>query len=297
MSKQQDQTWHQFFKDAESWNKRANKKIKTDGVIEGRMKAVLSVIESYNKIDNFLDVGCGTGELVLNVSKQGINSLGIDFSEKMIDICNSVKKNNDSKDLIDFQHTSFFDMEIKEENFDVISAQGFIEYISRDQLLEFFSRCYRMLKKNGSLVVGSRNRLFNIFSHNEFTEMEIELGVLDSLLSESIFFARTSSINDIIKNIPKYERKYKHPTKHPKTHVNVESRYQYSPAELIYYLKKYGFKLNCIYPINFHGLMPGLKNDFHDIHLELADTINKLASTDIRLIPQSSTFVLDIRKY
>lgn len=296
MSDQQNQTKQHFVTHAEGWQAKAEQTTRGDGVIEGRKNAVLSVLKSFEKVDSFLDVACGTGQLVLAVADQGISSLGVDFSEKMIEICESNRKGRDALGMARFQSCSFFDMPTDEQKFDVISAQGFIEYISIEQLNEFFSRSAKMLRKGGALVVGSRNRLFNTFSQNAFTQMEMDLGVLNDLMSESIAFQSSSSIDEAIKKISPFEQTLEHPERHPDTQVGVETRYQYSPAELIYILRKHGFTPNCIYPINFHGLSPALKKDFPEVQRKLSSTMSSLAPTDPRLIPQSSTFVLDMRK-
>lgn len=83
----------------------------------------------------FLDVGCGSGQLVINVASRGIEAEGSDFF---------------------------------------------------DEMAQFFNRCYDMLRPGGYLVVGSRNRLFNIFSLNEFTTLEVSLGIMNVLLSKAV---------------------------------------------------------------------------------------------------------------
>jgi len=297
MSKQQDQTKQHFLKHAKSWQAKATKPTQADGVIEARQKAVLSVLNSYDVIDGFMDVACGTGHLVLAAAAQGIASLGVDFSENMIAICEKNRQELTIPDtLARFKQCSFFDMKSDAEQFDVISAQGFIEYISRDQLNVFFNQCTNMLRPGGALVVGSRNRLFNAFSLNTFTQMEMDLGVLPTLMSEALALQASTSMENALSNISPFEQTLKHPDKHPDTQVEVETRYQYSPAELIFILRDHGFTPKCIYPINFHGLTPALKKDFPDVHRNVSTTMKTRAPTDPRLITQSSTFVLDIRK-
>ena len=71
-------------------------------------------------------MGCGSGDLV-NLSKTyTIESTGIDFAKKMIDIAN--KKFSKYKNL-KFYNNSIFDFKTKKK-FDLISANGFIEYLS-----------------------------------------------------------------------------------------------------------------------------------------------------------------------
>lgn len=296
MSKQQDQTKQHFLNHADGWQAKAEKMTRGDGVIEGRMNAVLAVLNSVECVDQFLDVACGTGHLVMAAAEQQFKSHGIDFSKSMISICEKNRAVSPARELASFEIGSFFEMPIDDKQYDVISAQGFIEYISKDELHDFFAHSAQMLRPGGAFVIGSRNRLFNAFSMNAFTTMEMNLGVLNDLVSESIAFG-TSSTNEIaIAQINAFEKALPHPDQHPNTQVEVETRYQYTPAELIFKLREHGFRPNAVYPINFHGLAPSLKKKFLDVHLHLSNTMSTAASTDPRLIPQSSTFVLDMRK-
>jgi SAM-dependent methyltransferase len=83
--KQQKQTLDYFKSHAEDWNQKA-----TDeeySLIENRHNAVLEVMKAYSNNSSILDVGCGTGQLAIEASKIGWQSLGLDFSQEMIDIC------------------------------------------------------------------------------------------------------------------------------------------------------------------------------------------------------------------
>ena len=65
---------------------------------------------------------------------------------------------------------NFYSMDIKkylEENknkYDLISANGFFEYFSTNEMNDLFKKIKQNLNKNGYLIGSFRNRLFNIFS-------------------------------------------------------------------------------------------------------------------------------------
>ena len=165
---QQKETKNFFNKTANDWKKKSNSlKIKVP-VIQQRNSYVLShIIQRKDKVFNFLDIGCGTGELAYQVSKKKINSIGIDFSDKMIELCNKYSNANLKFECADALNYS---SKIK---FDVISANGFFEYISLRELNNFLKKIGKNLNKNGYLIFSVRNRLFNLFSLNEFTKNEI----------------------------------------------------------------------------------------------------------------------------
>ena len=66
----------------------------------------------------------------------------------------------------------------------IVSANGFIEYISKQELQKFLSDSYDLLGKNGLLVFSSRNRLFNVFSNNSYTHSEIKMSNISELIKE-----------------------------------------------------------------------------------------------------------------
>ena len=64
---------------------------------------------------------------------------------------------------------------------------GFIEYISLDQLDEFLEFCNSSVNSKGAISIGSRNRLFNITTFNDYTELERKLGTIDNCLMRHQF--------------------------------------------------------------------------------------------------------------
>ena len=291
---QQQQTKAYFEQSALDWQSKAISLGRNYNVIEARNNAVLSSIEKMGGIKKFLDVGCGTGQLVLEVAKSGVDAMGIDFAKDMIAQC-EINRNAAGVEAT-FINGSFFDLPPQHNNFDVISAQGFIEYIAPAQMEEFFGRCFDLLRPGGALVVGSRNRLFNTISLNKFTRLEISLGTLESLVSEAISIHESTSQAAMFESLRKHEQIYPQPTSHPITGIGVDIRYQYSPAELIKRLRGHCFSPQFLFPVNFHGLPIAIKSEQPDFHSELAMLVEKLAPLDNRLIPYCSTFVLEAKR-
>ena len=80
MNNQQKETFDYFKKRAKEWEKKASiaskKKV---NVIKQRNDFVIEVVKKNKNIGSFLDVGCGTGDLVKNISLMCINSIRIDI--------------------------------------------------------------------------------------------------------------------------------------------------------------------------------------------------------------------------
>lgn len=292
---QQGQTLEYFRLHAEDWQRKSVNIENEFSVIDGRHQAVLAVIQNMKgAARRFLDVGCGTGQLALESARLGLKASGIDFSPEMIAQCEA----NRQRAGVDatFNCLSFFDFPVSDAVYDVVSAQGFIEYISLEQMEEFFQRASRMLRVGGSLAIGSRNRLYNAVSMNAFTQMEAKLGVLPALVAEAIDLQTSTSQADAFAALRKHEMIHPQPPAHPDTGIGVSLRYQFSPGELVCRLRKHGFEPEAVYPVHFHPLAPNLKSDHSMIHHEIAKLMQRIAGVDQRLVPFCSTFVLDVRR-
>jgi len=230
---------------------------------------------------------------VCDSSKYVDKSIGIDFSRKMIDIA-SKKIEEKKHNNCDFLYGSIFDISLTKNMFDLISANGFIEYISEDELIIFLGIVYKALSPSGSLVLGSRNRLFNIFSLNSFTTKEINSGYLDLLLAESIHWTSGKTIKEILG--PKLAPTQCNNETHSKTGVNVSTRFQYTPFQLIDILSSCGFEAVEIYPIYVHGAPPSFKNNNLAVHTKISNILQDYARNNQELVPFSSSFMLHIKK-
>jgi 2-polyprenyl-3-methyl-5-hydroxy-6-metoxy-1,4-benzoquinol methylase len=291
---QQAQTRNYFQANADDWQARSTGALGKYSVIEGRSRAVLAVADCIPPGSRFLDVGCGTGQLVLDMAKRGFKSEGIDFAAEMISKCEENK--HAAGAAADFVCNSFFDAAYATDAYDIISAQGFIEYLSPDEMMEFFRRSHRMLRKGGALVVGSRNRIFNVVSLNDFTAMEMGLGTVDLLLAEAIVLNTSTSQAAAFVALRRLERIDPQPDHHPLTEIQVNVRYQYAPADLVCRLRSLGFFPRTVFPVHYHGLSPAVKSDNPEFHSRLAWAVDEIGTADQRLVPFSSTFVLEVRK-
>jgi 2-polyprenyl-3-methyl-5-hydroxy-6-metoxy-1,4-benzoquinol methylase len=290
-SRQQKQALDYFRKSASHWKKKSEGKLThTVNIVKQRNDYVVTVAQERKKTRRVLDVGCGTGDLVLDLGKQGIPAVGIDFAKEMIDIANKTAKKQKLSN-VSFAVASVFDYKPTEQ-FDVIAANGFIEYISLQQLDEFFTFCANTLPKDGSLVFGSRNRLYNIFSLNQYTQDEIAAGALMPLLQESMAIANAKDLKVLSRiqpvSMPKEGQKHAH------TGIDVTTRYQFTPAQLAQLLAKKGFDVVEVEPIHIHGVLPLFKEQYPALHADIANLLQEYPT--LSLVPTASSFMIHARK-
>ncbi len=295
ISKQQKQTKNFFEKYSKKWHTETRKNSKYFvNVIKQRHDYTRNLSSKLlNKNAKTLDVGCGTGDLVISLLQKGFDSYGIDFSSSMI------KKAKTEAKLLKlsadrFILNSFFKFATTKK-FDFISANGFIEYISENELKDFISRSYKLLEKHGILVIGSRNRLFNVFSFNDYTKEEIKGGYINSLLEECILFNNYKNLKNLL--MQNYiQKSLQNLRKHGFTGVNVNSRYQYTPCQLITMLKNNGFEIIDLYPIHIHLFTTSAKLMQKELHDYLSNKIQNQKDIHLQLIPQSSSFMVAAKK-
>jgi len=291
---QQKQTLKYFNQNAKNWEEKAGSN--RFSVIDNRHKAVLSVIKEYKETGRLLDVGCGTGQLAIEAAKNGWKSIGIDYAASMIEI--SRLHNEKNGDIAEFYCTSIFDFTIPKAEYTVVSALGFIEYISLDELDYFLSVVSEGLKSNGALALGSRNRLFNLHSLNEFSSLELQLKTVNWLFNESVILQSSSTQQEAINKLAGLKYQYPHPDLHPETDIKVDRRYQYSPADLIARLTRHGLMPTRIFPVHFHGFPLSFikKNNLSILHLELAEMISNQYINSHEVVPFCSSFVIEAKK-
>lgn len=131
-----------------------------------------------------IDLGCGGGDLCIVASQMGFTATGVDAAEGMIREARrkAEKLPAEVGRRITFVTGDVLDVQTGEDGYDVATALGVIEYLPEDAGL--FQRAYRLLRPGGVLVVSCRNRLFNLFSLNQYTLHEISTDQASALLAE-----------------------------------------------------------------------------------------------------------------
>lgn len=136
-----------------------------------RGKVVVDEIlrQDKGKDVSILDLGCANGDLVMSLIGNGYcNINGIDNSVAMIDEARKrLRQKSTSLDeekifvLGDADHVNL------PGKYDFICAMGLIEYLT--DINGFFLTLFDMLNESGLVFMESRNKLFNLFSANQYT--------------------------------------------------------------------------------------------------------------------------------
>lgn len=293
---QQKEAFDYFQSHAADWRAKAEGIGETQiNIISQRNGFVMQVARERDSVKSFLDVGCGTGELVCEMAGMGpVSAVGVDYAPGMIELCEK-KKNDAGLDNARFVVASVFDFPMEPGSYDLIAANGFIEYISQDEMLRFFDRVAAALPAGGSFVVGSRNRLFNLMSMNAYTAYEVETGGLEPVLEEAMFWANTQGMPR-----PGEPRKVvalqPGETRHAKHEIDVATRFQYTPFQLMKLLEERGLVSEEVYPAHIHGVTPAFKKEHPEVQTSIANLLQTYARKSFSLLVSSSSFMLHARK-
>ncbi len=117
-----------------------------------------STIKPLKKI-NILDIGCGGGLLTEPMCRLGANVVGIDASQKNIDIAKFHAKKNGLK--INYLCVTPEDLKIKKK-FDVILNMEIIEHVENVNF--FLKKSSELLKKNGLMFIATLNKTLKSYA-------------------------------------------------------------------------------------------------------------------------------------
>ena len=251
-----------------------------------RLKIFLDLLHLI-KPNKILDVGCGSGQPLLSILKNGFNANGFDFSPEMVEQSqklltengfdpNKVSKNN----MEDIQG-------IENASFDCIVGLGSL-YYSRN-FNKTMKDVANILPYGGNLIFSLRNDLFSFFSQNKYS--------LSFLLEKMIPFQNfTPKLKNEIENF--YSIRYPDQSFEKKFNtVDDKKIYSLSHNPLTVeneVLKPVGLKLENIYYYHFHSLPPVFE---HTNTLEFRQQSVLLENpTDWRGAFMSSSFVVHATK-
>jgi 2-polyprenyl-3-methyl-5-hydroxy-6-metoxy-1,4-benzoquinol methylase len=127
------------------------------------VKDILSSIEPKK----IIDIGCGTGDPLIEVSEMNLDIVGFDYSDQM------VKKARENVSAAGLSKNRIFqdDMEkprwIEENSFDCMLALGSVYYARN--FASTMANLVALLKPGGHFIFSLRNKLFSMFSMNHYT--------------------------------------------------------------------------------------------------------------------------------
>jgi ubiquinone/menaquinone biosynthesis C-methylase UbiE len=103
-----------------------------------------------------LDVGCGPGQLLLQLLRRGYDVKGVDISGGMVEQARALIRSNGFSEFSGVAVGDIEKLDFRDQEFDVVVASGVIEYQKDDDVA--LAEMKRVLKPNGHLILNVTNR-------------------------------------------------------------------------------------------------------------------------------------------
>jgi len=268
-----------------------------------RNGVIIKELSNIDKSKKILDIGCADGKLILDMLDAGFTDVkGIDNSPDMIlEAKNLLKDSYPNLDPDSVFFVADADKMLLDEKFDIVTAIGLIEYVKDPSI--FLSQVYGLLNHRGIAFIESRNKLFNIFSANEYTSnienmpnLIEELGLISDLspmqseFTEKVVFETMTAISKELNPRDldaKVERKKfeEYPFDLP----------QYTPLELLDLCKESGLTTRSVVYYHCHPFAPRYGVEFPQIFNKIGVLMQPLGYTPIGAVI-CSAFVSKLEK-
>lgn len=241
---------------------------------------------------SLLDIGCATGQLVMDLRQAGFEAHGIDSAPQMIE---QAKKNISTTDASIRPETVFrvedIDSAALGTLYSGISAMGLIEYIKDTRL--FLRKVREALTPTGYAFIDSRNRLFNLYSANDYLLKSAEKGDLNDLTRqladvENYSPVRLSESRELIRTVHQRIGKElagldteKPADKRPLQYPFASTFHQYTPEELAAFGREAQLTLCYVVYYHFHPFIPRYERFLGPLFSKMAVLMQPLGQTPL----------------
>ncbi|UCH04554.1 MAG: class I SAM-dependent methyltransferase [Candidatus Thorarchaeota archaeon] len=102
-----------------------------------------------------LDLGCGTGTLLIEAGRRGLRGVGVDMNERMLEVARERSRNHNLGRRIDFQHGDVTELKLHDDSFDLVVSTLVASELQSDKLARFFSEARRVAVTGGRIAIGA----------------------------------------------------------------------------------------------------------------------------------------------
>lgn len=171
--------------EAEDYNREFYLEDKKYAPLRYRHNYILKMVEALDlpAKAKILDVGCGPGEMIVDLIKADRELHGIDIAQEMIDIANNrlAKQLKGRKNKIELSVGDIENLNYPAGYFDLVICSGIVEYLEGDE--NWLREVSKVLVPNGYVIVNVTNK----HSIKKWTT-----GILEPLKSSKLVFGMVS---------------------------------------------------------------------------------------------------------
>lgn len=195
---------------------------------------VLALVKnSGDNPQNILELGCGTGNITLELLERGYEVVGVDISEEMLELAEDKTMEFGEKIILIEQDITELDFEVYEID-TVIACNDTFNYILEEEKLQgLFDYLYPRIKTGGQFVfdISSEYKLQNILGNHTYGESFEDM----AFLWENFYDEKSGLIQMEINIFTQEGKLY---------HRDIETHYQrsYGVEKMVEMLTKSGFR-------------------------------------------------------
>lgn len=115
----------------------------------------ISAIVARERPELFVDIGCGPGDLVHEVAKRGIRSIGVDTSPELLELARA--RTSDLQQQPEFRVATAASLPLDTASVDVATIIEVIEHLDEETIDRTLAEAHRILRPGGSLIVTTPN--------------------------------------------------------------------------------------------------------------------------------------------
>ncbi|MCK5418697.1 MAG: class I SAM-dependent methyltransferase, partial [Desulfobacterales bacterium] len=148
---------------------------------------------------NMLDVGCGTGELLVHAAEAGANVTGIDISKGMLSVARRRFEASDLKGNVALYHTGVTELDelFADNTFDVITATLVFSELYPAERIWALNEFNRILKPSGVLILADEVQPRTFIKRLVHMMMRVPLAIATYLIAQT----GTRAIPDMAKEV------------------------------------------------------------------------------------------------
>ena len=121
-------------------------------------KVMIKLIKKYSKGGKILESGAGTGVLSTYISSIGYDVIGIDIDDDILNLSKKIAKKYNAKKQPKFLKKSIFNLDYKENYFDVSFSNGVLEHFTDDEIINTLKQQMKVAK---IVIFGIPTKYFN----------------------------------------------------------------------------------------------------------------------------------------
>ena len=138
------------------------------GLIQQRLEVYLPFVQpvcaAYPEA-LVLDLGCGRGEWLELLQKNGIAAMGVDLDTGMLEACQQINLKVQCQDALESLK------QLQDGSASVVSAFHLVEHLPFDRVKDLVAECHRVLKPGGLLIMETPNpENFMVATHNFYLD-------------------------------------------------------------------------------------------------------------------------------